>query len=308
VIGASRITYAMAHYRQLPEVFRRLHPRFKTPALSLLVFAGAIPIFVLLPGKTDFLGTMYAFGAMLSFTVAHAAVIALRFKEDDAEQTFRARPNLRIRGVSWPLFALLGGLGTGLSWFVIVVQKADTRWAGLGWLALGFAAYALYRRRLQLPLAQTVRAPAAVVGPFEYRSIVVPVTRSSESEEALVAAARLAAERRGRIAIVSVVEVPLHLPSEATLPELERDAHELLDQAQALVESYGVPAVARLIRGAPGSAGEKIVEDARRRNADLIVVGEPRSGRRTRFGRTVDHILRESDIPVLVTAGRKEAA
>ena len=31
VIGASRITYAMASYRQLPEVFRRLHPRLKTP-------------------------------------------------------------------------------------------------------------------------------------------------------------------------------------------------------------------------------------------------------------------------------------
>src|SRR2546423_8866465 len=31
VIGASRITYAMATYRQLPEVVRRLHPKFKTP-------------------------------------------------------------------------------------------------------------------------------------------------------------------------------------------------------------------------------------------------------------------------------------
>src|SRR5204863_6357398 len=51
VIGASRITYSMASYRQLPEVFRRLHPRFKTPWLSLLLFAGVIPIAVLLPGK-----------------------------------------------------------------------------------------------------------------------------------------------------------------------------------------------------------------------------------------------------------------
>src|SRR5207244_4889792 len=42
VIGASRITYAMASYRQLPEIFRRLHPRFKTPWLSLLVFAGLL--------------------------------------------------------------------------------------------------------------------------------------------------------------------------------------------------------------------------------------------------------------------------
>ena len=78
VIGASRITYSMASYRQLPEVFRRLHPRFKTPWLSLIVFAGIISIAVLLPGKVAFLGTMYSFGAMLSFTIAHAAVIALR--------------------------------------------------------------------------------------------------------------------------------------------------------------------------------------------------------------------------------------
>src|SRR5205809_3610968 len=74
VIGASRITYAMSTYRQLPEVFRRLHPRFKTPWLSLVFFAGFISILTLLPGKVDFLSSLYAFGAMLSFTIAHASV------------------------------------------------------------------------------------------------------------------------------------------------------------------------------------------------------------------------------------------
>ena len=69
VIGASRITYAMASYRQLPEVFRRLHPKFKTPWLSLLVFAGLLSIIVLLPGQTDFLGNMYAFGLLGAFTL-----------------------------------------------------------------------------------------------------------------------------------------------------------------------------------------------------------------------------------------------
>src|SRR5213080_750263 len=88
VIGASRITYAMSSYRQLPEVFRRLHPKFKTPWLSLVVFAGIIPIIVLLPGKVDFLSTMYSFGAMLSFTVAHAAVIQLRRREHGDETAY----------------------------------------------------------------------------------------------------------------------------------------------------------------------------------------------------------------------------
>src|SRR5947208_4248991 len=100
VIGASRITYSMSSYRQLPEVFRRLHPRFKTPWLSLIVFAGFLAIAVLLPGQTTFLGDMYAFGAMLSFTIAHASVIALRYLRRDREMRFRARPNITIAGVS----------------------------------------------------------------------------------------------------------------------------------------------------------------------------------------------------------------
>src|SRR4051795_10598053 len=96
VIGASRITYSMASYRQLPGVFRRLHPRFKTPWLSLIVFAGVISIAVLLPGKVDFLGTMYSFGAMLSFTIAHASVIALRQKKQTEPLRYMGRPNVRI--------------------------------------------------------------------------------------------------------------------------------------------------------------------------------------------------------------------
>ena len=97
VIGASRITYAMATHRQLPEVFRRLHPKLKTPWLSLVFFAGLLSILVLLPGQTDFLGNMYAFGAMLSFTIAHLSVIALRFRTRDDPEAFKVRPSLRVR-------------------------------------------------------------------------------------------------------------------------------------------------------------------------------------------------------------------
>ncbi len=78
VIGASRITYSMASYRQLPEIFRRLHPRLKTPWLSLVVFAGILPILVILPGDVNFVGTLYSLGATLSFTVAHVSIVRMR--------------------------------------------------------------------------------------------------------------------------------------------------------------------------------------------------------------------------------------
>jgi basic amino acid/polyamine antiporter, APA family len=312
VIGASRITYSMATYRQLPGVFRRLHPRFKTPWLSLIVFAAVIPIIVLLPGRVAFLGTMYSFGAMLSFTIAHASIVALRRRKQEPG-AYRAHPNLRIGNLDLPLFAAVGGLGTAAAWIVVVVQYAPARWTGLGWLAAGFVFYWLYRTRvIHRPLTETVRAPVLVVGPsltVEYRTIVVPVKRTEESEEALVAAARLAAERGATVAIVHVIEVPLSLPLDAQLPEEEDTAEALLDDAQALVESYGVRAVTRLLRAR--KAGPAIVEEARRRDAELVLLGAPRHAvaeRRRVFGGTVDYVLRESPCRVLVAAGKREAA
>jgi basic amino acid/polyamine antiporter, APA family len=310
VIGASRITYAMSGYRQLPEVFRRLHPTFKTPWISLVVFAGLISILTLLPGQVDFLGTMYSFGAMLSFAIAHISVIALRYKRRDEELVFRGRPNLRIGGVDWPLFAFLGAIGTGLAWIVVVWQTPNTRYAGLAWLAIGLVSYAVYRRWfVHASVRETVRAPLVVLGlTVEYRTIVVPVLRTAESEEALVAAARLATERGATIAVLHVLEVPLDLPLDAELGEREAEAEDVLDSAQALLEQYGVRVVTRLVRAR--SSAPAIIEDASRREAELVLLGASRArARRGKpiFGRTVDHVLRASPTRVLVVAGRKPA-
>jgi len=253
---------------------------------------------------------MYAFGAMLSFTVAHAAVVALRVKNPDEELVYRARPNLRLGGIDWPLFAILGGLGTAAAWIVIVVQEQATRRVGLGWLAIGFAIYAVYRKRLHLPLRDTVRAPAIVLGlEVEYHTILVPILRTAESEEALVAAARLASERRARIVILHVLEVPLDQQLDADLQERQEVADQILDEAQALLETYaGVQVTSRLERAR--SAGTAIVEEAARRDAEVVILGAPRTkvkGGMPIFGRTVDYVLRNAPTRVAVVAGKQAA-
>jgi APA family basic amino acid/polyamine antiporter len=149
VIGASRITYSMASYRQLPLVFRRLHPRFKTPWLALVIFAGIGPILILLPGDVTFVGTLYSLGATLSFTIAHVSLVRLRMDDRSKAEAppYRARGNLTVGGVDWPVFALLGALATGISFLVIVVQDATTRWVGLGWLVAGASCGSRSERR-----------------------------------------------------------------------------------------------------------------------------------------------------------------
>jgi basic amino acid/polyamine antiporter, APA family len=312
VIGASRITYSMATYRQIPEIFRRLHPRFKTPWLSILLFAGIAPIAVILPGDVNFVGTLYSFGATLSFTVAHASVVRMRTQPGAEELLYRARPNLRFRDVDWPLFALFGGIATGISFAVIVVENPTTRWVGLGWIAAGFLFYGLYRRRVVgATVTETVKAPPAF-GPalaLEYRRLLVPVLPGPASDEALDVAASLAAERGAQIAAVTVLEIPLDLPLAAEMPAEEAAANRELDEARAIGDSYGISVIPRLIRGR--SAGAAIVAEAERRGTEIIVVGAPRRdltrGKRAVFGGTVDYVLKNAPCRVLVTATQEAA-
>ena len=307
VIGASRITYSMASYRQLPAAFRRLHPKLKTPWLALVVFAGIGSSLFVLAGQVDFLGRMYAFGAMLSFTIAHASVVALRVRFRGAELEWRARPNLRLFGIDWPLFALIGGFGTGAAWLVVVIQDAPTRYAGLAWLIVGFVFYLLYRRRLNIPLRSTARTPIPF-GPalaLEYRSILVPIVAGDESREAVEVAARLATERAGRIVLLRVIVVPLELPLDADLAEQVEEAHHLLDNAYAIVEPYGVRAVERVVRAR--QAGRAIVDEADRRGTEVVVLGARRGAYKTIFGSTVEYVLKNAPCRVMVAAGRKVA-
>ncbi len=308
VIGASRITYSMASYRQLPEALRRLHPRFKTPWLSLVLFAGIAPILVILPGDVNFVGTLYSLGATLSFTVAHASIVRLRMLDsDDAEIPYRARPNVSLGGVAWPLFAILGGIATGVSFLVLVVQNPATRWAGLGWMVFGLVGYVVYRRRyLRVPLRSIEKAPPAF-GPalaLEYRRLVVPVIAGQPSDEAMDVACRLAAERGSRIVALNVLEIPLDLPLAEGLPELEAQANRELDEAVAIGDSYGVRVVGRLERAR--SAAKAIVAEADARDAEIIVIGSPRrrltGSQAAVFGKTVDYVLKHASCRVLVTA------
>src|SRR5438309_1008414 len=120
LIGISRLSWSLAEHRQLPAIFARLHPRHRTPWFTIVVFSVFAGI-LLIPGKTDFLGNLYSYGAMLSFTIAHAAVIAMRVKEPDRERPYRMPGNVRIRGRQIPLTAVIGGIGTFAAWVSVLV-------------------------------------------------------------------------------------------------------------------------------------------------------------------------------------------
>lgn len=132
-----------------------------------------------------------------------------------------------------------------------------------------------------------------------YRRILVPLVADQESETAVALAAELAGDYGSTITAVVVVEVPAALPLDAHMLEEEAAAKRALEDARAIASARGVRVRARVLRAR--DAGEAIVDEAERSDADVIVLRAPRSGRRWKmFGRTVDHVLKHAPCRVMV--------
>jgi APA family basic amino acid/polyamine antiporter len=219
IIGVSRLVYSMGIHRQLPDGLRRLHPRYRTPWIGILIFAG-VAILTLLPGQADFLGLMYAFGAMLSFTIAHLSVIRLRLKSPEVHRPYRGPGNVTFRGRDLPLFAIVGGIATAGAFLATVALNPGVAAAGFTWLALGLGVYPLYRRSQGLDLSSThkVAIPQSVVDhEAEYDSVLVHVGDDTYDEQTIATAIKLAARKRRGIHVLVTITVPNSLQIDASM-------------------------------------------------------------------------------------------
>ncbi|MGN6377833.1 MAG: amino acid permease [Gaiellales bacterium] len=303
IIGVSRLTYSMGQHRQLPELIRRIHPRYSTPYVAILLYSGIAILLMVPAGATTFLGQLYAFGALLSFTLAHAAVLWLRRKMAGEDMPWRGRLSIPVSGYDLPLFALVGGTATFLCWLATVYLNREVAIVGLGWLVAGMLVYVLYRTAQHLPLTRTVVAPVTTLGPaieVQYRSILLPLTSHRVADEMTATALRLAAESGTRLVALYPIEVPLQRPLSDPMTKEVQEAERQLREAVALGREYGVDVITRIVR--TRNTGEAIVEEAARRRSEIIVMGTPdrRRGGERMFGRVVDYVLRNADCRVMV--------
>jgi APA family basic amino acid/polyamine antiporter len=302
LIGLSRLSYSMGQYRQLPEQLRQLHPRFRTPYIAIVVFS-LIACLIMVPGEAELLGTIYAYGAMLAFTVAHLSVIRLRFTQPERERPYKIPFNVRIRGAEVPLVAVFGAVGTGLAFIVVSLLNRETLIVGTAWLAMGALVYVGYRRRLRLPLRQTTKIvmPEPIVDhEVEYESVLVAFEDRQYSPQAVATAVKLAARRRRGIHVLVTITVPSSLPIDASLPELEQRAQTTIDSARVLGRRR-VTGHWEKVRA--GETGRRVVEEAREiRAAAIVMTPPPRAPGGSLFGRSIEYVLGERPARVIVEA------
>ena len=134
LLGQSRVFYAMSQDGLVPAIFSVVHPRFKTPYKSnllFLVFTGLFAAFI--PG--DVVGEMTSIGTLFAFVLVCAGVWIMRVRRPDVPRGFvvPALPVVSMLGI-----LVCGAMIYGLGW---------TNWMRLGaWLLVGLVLYFGYAR------------------------------------------------------------------------------------------------------------------------------------------------------------------
>jgi basic amino acid/polyamine antiporter, APA family len=305
LIGISRLSWSLAEHRQLPGAFCQLHPRYRTPWFTIAFFS-VIAMVLLIPGETDFLGNLYSFGAMLSFTVAHISIIALRLRDPARDRPYRAPWNIRIRGNPVPMTAVLGAIGTGAAFVSVVALHTEARIVGTGWMVAGMAGYFLYRHRKGLDPREVCRIerPQRPLGFYgvAYHSALVPILGTDVSTEAMARAAKLVGAD-AEVEAVYVLKVPRELKLQEDLEAEEELGRNVLEVARLQARARRLKVRARLIR--TRNPGKTIVEEAIERHSDLIYISTEHAPSDERLlGPTTRHVLANRPCRVVVEGGK----
>jgi basic amino acid/polyamine antiporter, APA family len=205
LIGISRLSYSLAGADLLPHRFARLHLKFKTPYVSIIIFGIAAAVLVL-PGifvkgqEIDLLGAVYSLAATFAFCSAHLSVMRLRFIEPDLYRPYRMPGNIKFGRDSIPVISVVGALAIGTVFTQLLSQNiSNSTYIWFGWLVLGGVSFYLYRRYRKQPLWE----PLAVPPPPDREIERLPAAP-------LPSSARYRLGRRERIAAHAAAVTPAH--------------------------------------------------------------------------------------------------
>ena len=214
-----------------------------------------------------------------------------------------------------------------LLWIAVLTFRGNARWVGGGWMVFGLVAYVVYRRFVErTSLTKRVSVPEEAlrkeVREAEYGDILVPVFGTKLDDDIVGTAGRLAdaadepGEARPKLEVIYVMDLPLTVPLDAPPPKERLEAAQAaLKRAKEVGEEYETVEVETdMVRAR--SVGAGIVDEARRRNVELIVMGgEPptrmRGGavlggiggsRPPEVGEVTEYVLRKAPCRVLLTA------
>ena len=134
LLGQSRVFFSMSRDGLLPKVFSDIHPKFRTPWRSNLLFMVFVSLFSAF-APISVVGHMTSIGTLFAFIIVCAGILIMRRTQPGIERPFRT---------PWvPLIPILGILVN----FLMMYGLGWENWARLFvWLIVGLCIYFSYSR------------------------------------------------------------------------------------------------------------------------------------------------------------------
>ncbi len=208
---------------------------------------------LVVPENLDFLVGIYAFGAVLSFTIAHLSVVRLRYREPHRRRPFRMPLQCASGAAAAACSPCSARCSPAAGWVALMVVHHPARYVGLGWMAAGLVLYLVYRRLDESSPLRRVTVAPEMLRPEQprardYGSILVPLHGGALDDDIVQTAALLVAgEPTDEAAIdtvtieaVWIFEMPMALTLDARLPEEHIKARppRALARAKAVGEEH----------------------------------------------------------------------
>jgi APA family basic amino acid/polyamine antiporter len=134
LLGQSRVFFSMSRDGLLPKIFCDIHPKFRTPwrsNLMFMLFTGVFAAFA----PISYLGQMTSIGTLFAFVLVCIGIIIMRRTHADLARPFKT-----------PLVPLVPILGIGFN-VLMMYGLGWTNWLRLFiWMAIGLAIYFFYSR------------------------------------------------------------------------------------------------------------------------------------------------------------------
>ncbi|MEM3394517.1 MAG: APC family permease [Nitrososphaerota archaeon] len=222
VIGASRLVASMGKFSLLPRWLFKIHPIFRTPSRTILLF-GTIGLLLCLPGDIPFLASLYNFGALLGYIILMLSLIILRIKDSNVYRPWKIPINIRInhRGKSLeiPVLGIIGLGSTSILWGLVILLHPMARIAGFLWLGAGLCIYILYRKFIKKSIIDNKTGSELVV-PHAYKMEIILLVRPFEEIEIVKKSILENLDTRFVIRLLSVIDLT-QFKDKAEIDELE---------------------------------------------------------------------------------------
>lgn len=135
LLGQSRVFYSMSRDGLLPKIFSELHPKFKTPYKSNLLFAVFVGLFAAFV-PVHVVGEMTSIGTLFAFVLVCIGVMVMRKTRPDFPRAFRT-----------PWVPVVPILGIAVCLFMMYSLPLDTWIRLFVWMAIGLIIYFVYGKK-----------------------------------------------------------------------------------------------------------------------------------------------------------------